>query len=321
MVVNVNVAVRAGPVWPVAHAYTDVSPDPVVLGDVVSHDSSEDVTAHAPEAFSCMNTPVPALVGMSHVVRSSVNVGAAPEPGWVTDTVRVTAGEPDVVVNVIVADRDVVVVFAAAFRVTDPLPLPVAGEIVTHVAFELALHVTFDVTVTGDDADDADGTDHDEVLSVNAGVTAAPGCVTDTVRVTAGVPDVVVNVMVAVRDAVVVFAAADRVTDPSPLPVVGDTVAHVWFDDTDHEVFEDTCAATCAALADGTVHEEIPIVNVGVTAAPGCVTDTVRVTAGDPDVVVNVIVADRDVVVVFADAFRVTDPLPLPVAGDTVTHV
>ena len=62
-------------------------------------------------------------------------------------------------------------------------------------------------------------------------------------------------------------------------------------------------------------------VNVGVgTVAPGCVTDTVCVTAGDPDVVVNVIVADRDVVVVFAVAFKVAVPLPFPFAGKVVTH-
>jgi len=65
------------------------------------------------------------------------------------------------------------------------------------------------------------------VLKVNAGAGATvPGCVTDTVCVTTGVPDVVVNVMVAVRDEVPVFAAADRVTDPLPLPVAGEIVAH-----------------------------------------------------------------------------------------------
>jgi len=158
-----------------AYAYTDVSPVPDV-GDVVNHAVFDDVTDHDVFDDKAMNTPVPAFVAISHVVRSTVNVGAAPIPGCVTDTVRVTAGEPDVVVNVIVADRDAVVVFAAAFRVTDPLPLPVAGDTVTHVALELALHVTFDVTVTGDDADDADGTDHDDTFNVNAGVTtAAPG--------------------------------------------------------------------------------------------------------------------------------------------------
>jgi len=115
-----------------AYAYTDVSPVPDV-GDVVNHAVFDDVTDHAPEALTCMNTPVPAFVAMSHVVRSTVNTGAVPAPGCVTDTVRVTAGEPDVVVNVIVAVRDVVVVFAAAFRVADPLPFPDVGDTVAHV--------------------------------------------------------------------------------------------------------------------------------------------------------------------------------------------
>jgi len=51
---------------------------------------------------------------------------------------------------------------------------------------------------------------------------------------------VVVNVRVAVRVEVLVFAVADKVTEPLPLPVEGETVAHAWFDDTDHVVFEDT---------------------------------------------------------------------------------
>jgi len=37
-------------------------------------------------------------------------------------------------------------------------------------------------------------------------------------------------------------------------------------------------------------------------------------------VVVNVIVAERDVVPVFASAFRVAVALPFPDVGDTVTH-
>jgi len=44
-------------------------------------------------------------------------------------------------------------------------------------------------------------------------------------------------------------------------------------------VFDDTCVDTCAALVDGTAHDEIPTVNAGVTTlVPGCVTVTVHVT-------------------------------------------
>jgi len=183
-----------------------------------------------------------------------------------------------VVVNVIVADRDVVVVFAAADRVTDPLPLPEAGETVAHAWFEDTDHEVFDVTCAATCAALADGTAHEEIPIVNVGVTAAPGCVTDTVRVTAGVPDVVVNVIVAVRDVVVVLAAADRVTDPLLLPEAGETVAHAWFDDTDHVVFDVTCAVVFAAADDGTDHEVLSTVNVGAALVPAWVTVTVRVT-------------------------------------------
>ena len=115
-----------------SYAYTDVSPLPDV-GDVVNHAVFDDVTAHAPEACNCMNTPVPAFVAMSHVVRSTVNTGPDPAPGWVIDTVRVTAGLPDVVVNVMVAVRDDVEVFAAAFSVAVASPDPDVGDTVAHV--------------------------------------------------------------------------------------------------------------------------------------------------------------------------------------------
>ena len=65
----------------------------------------------------------------------------------------------------------------------------------------------FAVTDTAVDPADADDTDHADTFNVNDGVTtAAPGCVTDTVRVTCGEPDDVTNVTVALRDDVVVFA-------------------------------------------------------------------------------------------------------------------
>ena len=57
--------------------------------------------------------------------------GLIAAPGWVTATVWVITGEPDVVVNVTVAERAVDPVFAVADRVTDPLFDPEAGETVT----------------------------------------------------------------------------------------------------------------------------------------------------------------------------------------------
>ena len=62
---------------------------------------------------------------------SNVSVGLIVTPGWLTATVCVITGEPDVVVNVTVAERDDVDVFAVADSVTDPLFDPVVGEIVS----------------------------------------------------------------------------------------------------------------------------------------------------------------------------------------------
>ena len=74
------------------------------------------------------------------------------------------------------------------------------------MAFEDTDQVVFADTDTDVDPADADDTDQLDTFNVNDGVTAAPGCVTDTVRVTCGEPDDVVNVTVALRDVVAVFA-------------------------------------------------------------------------------------------------------------------
>lgn len=58
--------------------------------------------------------------------------GQALAATWVTLMVFVTTDAPDVAVNVTVADRDDVTVFATAVTVTDPLPVPDTGLIVTH---------------------------------------------------------------------------------------------------------------------------------------------------------------------------------------------
>ena len=46
------------------------------------------------------------------IANAKLNDGVTTTPGWVTDTVRVTCGEPLVVVNVTVALRDADAVFA-----------------------------------------------------------------------------------------------------------------------------------------------------------------------------------------------------------------
>ena len=62
--------------------------------------------------------------------------------------------------------------------------------------------VVFDVTDTAVDSADADGTDQAEMFTVSD----TPGWVTATVCVNCGLPLVVTNVTVALRDAVAGFA-------------------------------------------------------------------------------------------------------------------
>ncbi|MCL2482176.1 MAG: hypothetical protein FWF43_01920, partial [Propionibacteriaceae bacterium] len=85
-----------------------------------------------------------------------------------------------------------------------------------------------------------------------------------------------------------------------------DTISHVAFDDGIHVVFDDTVTGIAFAVDDDTVHEDVDSVNVG--GIPGCVTVMMRVTWGDPMVVVTVMVAVRELADVFAVTFRVTFP-------------
>ena len=237
--------------------------------------------------------------GTDQLDKSKVNDGAT-AAGCVTVIVRVTCGVPDVVTTVSVALRADVVVLACADKVMEALPEPEAGLRANHEAFEAADQATFEVTDTEVESAEADGTDQLDRLKVNDGVTAAPGCVTDTVRVTGGVPDVVVTVTVAVRADVAVLACADNVTEPLFEPAAGLTVNQVASDEADQVVLEVTDSEVDPVEADGTDQVDRLSVNDGVTAAPGWVTDTVRVTCGEPVVVVSVTVAVRDDVAVLA---------------------
>jgi len=84
------------------------------------------------------------------------------------------------------------------------LPVPVAGDTVSHAAFDVTDTAVFDVTATAVEPP-ASGAAHDAADKVNVGATC-PGWDTVKVRVTTGEPEVVVNVTVAVRAAVAVFA-------------------------------------------------------------------------------------------------------------------
>jgi len=74
-----------------------------------------------------------------------------------------------------------------------------------------------------------------------------------------------------------------------------------------------------AAADDGRV--QVVLSNDSATVAPGWDTVTTAVCTGVPVVVVNVTVAGRETTVVFAAAARVTVPLFVPVAGETVNQV
>jgi len=203
-----------------------------------------------------------------------------------------------VVVKVTVADRAAVAVFAGAVKVTDRLPVPVAGVAVTQAAFEDTVTDVFDVTATAVEPP-ATGAVQDDAEMVNVGATY-PGCVTVNVRVTTGVPELVEKISVADRAVVEVFACAVKVTDLLPVPVAGDTLTHAAFDDTDTDVF-DVTATAAEPPATGAAHADAEMVNAGgCGAAPTWETTRVRVTAGVPAVDVKVSVAVRAVVAVFA---------------------
>ena len=135
-----------------------------------------------------------------HEVLSNVSVGLIVAPGWLTATVWVAPEEPDVV-NVTVAERDEVDVFAVAASVTDPLFDPEAGETVSQDWLDETTQSVFDVTPTVFDAAEDDANAHDVLSTVRVGVGPRPSCVTLTVADAAGLPVTVVKVMVPVRGA------------------------------------------------------------------------------------------------------------------------
>ena len=105
----------------------------------------------------------------------TVRDGVALAPGWVTVTVRVTCGEPLVVVKVTVAVRDAVEVLARTVNATAVLPEPEVGLTVNQAAFDDALQVVFDDTETDAPAAEADATDQFVPLKTRVGTAVAPG--------------------------------------------------------------------------------------------------------------------------------------------------
>ena len=84
-------------------------------------------------------------------------------------------GEPDVVVNVTVAERTVDPVFAVADSVTEPSPNPEAGETVNQDWSDDTLHDWLDHNSTGMDPADEESTVHEYLSTVSVGLIVTPG--------------------------------------------------------------------------------------------------------------------------------------------------
>ena len=216
-----------------------------------------------------------------------------------TVIVLVCVGLPTVVVKVNVAERADVVVFAAAVRVMFWFPVPVFVLWVNQSADEDTLQLVLEVTDVEVDAPVAAG-DHDDRPRLN--VAPAPACETTIVMARVGLPAVVAKVSVAERADTAVFAAAVTVTVWLPLPELVLVVNQPADDDTLQVVFDASDVEVDPPPAAGD-HEDEPRVSAGAT--PACDTDIVLVCAGLPLVVVNVSVAERAPVAVFAAAVKV----------------
>jgi hypothetical protein len=217
-------------------------------------------------------------------------VAAQVTPAWVTVTVWPA--------TVRVPLREVVVVLAAALKVTVPLPLPLAPAVTVIQAALLAAvqaQPAGIVTATEPVAPPV-------ATLCESGATVAeqvtPGCV--TVKVWPA------TVRVPVRDAVVVLAAALKLTDPLPLPEApAVTVIHAALLAAVHAqpvgivtVIDPVPPAVATFCEVGAI--------VAVQTTPACVTVKVWPAA--------VSVPVREAVEVLAAMLKNTVPLPLPLA-------
>ena len=146
-----------------------------------------------------------------------------------------------VALTVTITVRSLVVVLAAAVKVTVPSPLPEAGDTVNHTALLLTVQLVLDVTVHVFCSPPAIKLNDDgETIRVGA------ACVTLMVCEVTPVP---LTVTVAVRWLAVVLAAAVKVTVPSPLPEAGAIVSHAALLLTVQLVLDVTVHVFCSLLA------------------------------------------------------------------------
>lgn len=123
-------------------------------------------------------------------------------------------------------------------------------------------------------------------------------------------------VTIAERAAMVGFADAVNVSTPFPFVETGLAFSHVWFEEVAHNILEvistvvelPSVAATLAVFAE----------TDKVAAPAACVTVTVFELTPLAD---KVTITERVAMVGFADAVRVSMPLPVALIGSTVSHV
>jgi hypothetical protein len=201
--------------------------------------------------------------------------------------------------------RELLPVLAVTDQVTDPLPVPLAGEHVSQlvalldaVQLQPAPAVTLTEPVLAAELGLADV---DEIEYVHA----APAWV--TVNVCPPISSV------PVRELLPVLAVADQLTEPLPAPLAGVQVNQV------------------VALLDAVQLQPAPAVTLTepvLAAEPGLAdVDAIEYAHAAPAwVTVNVWppivrVAMRELVLVLAVADQVTEPLPVPLAGEHVSQL
>jgi hypothetical protein len=240
-----------------------------------------------------------------------LTLSARATPGCVMDICLLVTPVPLIV---IVAVRAVVVVLAAAVTLSVPPADPDSVLYVNHVAVVgsfVTVTATLAVTVTGC-VDPACGNDKEVVLTVRDGVT--PGCVMLICLLVTPVP---LMVIVAVRDEVVVLAAALTFIVALEVPDAGVSVSHeasAGFLAAVHATFEVTVTG-CVEPACGKLSEDVLTASEGVI--PGCVMLICLLVTPVP---LMVIVAVRDEVVVLAVAVTLIVALEVPDAGVSVSH-
>jgi hypothetical protein len=217
--------------------------------------------------------------------------------------------------TVTIAWRVVLAVFTAAVKVSAPLLLPEVGETVNQLWSDAAVQAVFDVTVTEAalPAGAAMFTLLLETASVCVAVAAA--CVTVIVTGVTPVPETVTN---AWRVVLAVFTAAVKVSAPLLLPEVGETVNQLWFDAAVQAVFDVTVTEAVLPAGAAMFTLLLETASVYVILAAACVTVIVTGVTPVPE---TVTVAWRVVLAVFTAAVKVSVPLLLPDAGETVSQL